>query len=119
MGVAGSYLMARLEDSEHEVVGYERSPQERHDSICAWGTIRPELEGFCKKTGRNFDDFMIHDGKSMHVRMHGDIQFDIGLKGLCTYDKLALIRDFIKKLQGRLRQRPEKRRARGGIRHDR
>ena len=96
MGVAGSYLMARLEDSEHEVVGYERSSQERHDSICAWGTIRPELEGFCKKTGRNFDDFMIHDGKNMHVRMHGGIQFDIGLKGLCTYDKLALIRDFIK-----------------------
>ncbi len=23
MGVAGSYLMARLKDSEHEVVGYE------------------------------------------------------------------------------------------------
>lgn len=25
MGVAGSYLMARLKDSEHEVVGYERN----------------------------------------------------------------------------------------------
>ena len=40
MGVAGSYLMARLKNSEHEVVGYERMPTERHDSICAWGTIK-------------------------------------------------------------------------------
>ena len=44
MGVAGSYLMARLKDSEHEVVGYERMPEERHDSICAWGTIKPVLQ---------------------------------------------------------------------------
>ena len=43
MGVAGSYLMARLKDSEHEVVGYERMIQEKHDSICAWGTIKEEL----------------------------------------------------------------------------
>ena len=43
MGVAGSYLMARLKDSEHEVVGYERMIQEKHDSICAWGTIKKEL----------------------------------------------------------------------------
>ncbi len=40
MGVAGSYLMARLKDSEHEVVGYERMIQEKHDSICAWVTIK-------------------------------------------------------------------------------
>ena len=60
MGVAGSYLMARLKNSEHEVVGYERMPTERHDSICAWGTIKEELTNFCKKTGRNFDDFLIH-----------------------------------------------------------
>lgn len=96
MGVAGSYLMARLKDSEHQVVGYERSTQERHDSICAWGTIKSELEGFCKKTGRNFDDFLIHDGKTMHVKMNDNVKFDIGLHGLCTYDKLALIKDFIK-----------------------
>ena len=96
MGVAGSYLMARLKDSEHEVIGYERMTQEKHDSICAWGTIKEELTNFCKKTGRNFDDFLIHDGKNMHVKMNNDIKFDIGLKGLCTYNKLGLIKDFIK-----------------------
>jgi len=96
MGVAGSYLMARLKDTEHEVTGYERSTEERHDSICAWGTIKSELEKFCKKTGRDFDDFLIHDGKKMNVKMSNDIKFDIGLHGLCTYDKLGLIQDFIK-----------------------
>jgi flavin-dependent dehydrogenase len=96
MGVAGSYLMARLKDSKHDVTGYERSTEERHDSICAWGTIKPILREFCKKTGRNFDDFLIHDGKKMHVKMNDDIKFDIGLHGMCTYNKLALIKDFIK-----------------------
>ena len=96
MGVAGSYLMARLKNSEHEVVGYERMTEEKHDSICAWGTIKPVLTEFCKKTERDFDDFLIHDGKNMHVKMGNGVKFDIGLKGLCTYDKLALIKDFIK-----------------------
>ena len=80
MGVAGSYLMARLKNSEHEAVGYERMTEDRHDSICAWGTIKSVLDGFCKKTGRNFDDFLIHDGKKMHVKMSNDVKFDIGLK---------------------------------------
>lgn len=96
MGVAGSYLMARLHDSDHDVTGYEMRSQERHDSICAWGTIRPVLQEFCNRVGRNFDDFMIHDGKSMHVSMNNKTEFDIGLHGLCTYDKLGLIRDFIR-----------------------
>ena len=96
MGVAGSYLMARLKNSEHDVTGYERMIEEKHDSICAWGTIKSELTEFCKKTGRDFNDFLIHDGKKMHVKMNDDVKFDIGLKGLCTYNKLALIKDFIK-----------------------
>ena len=49
MGVAGSYLMARLKNSEHEVVGYERMTEENHDSICAWGTIKEELDEFLRK----------------------------------------------------------------------
>ena len=31
MGVAGSYLMARLKDTEHEVTGYELKSEEAHD----------------------------------------------------------------------------------------
>ena len=96
MGVAGSYLMARLKNTEHEVTGYERQSKERHDSICAWGTIKPVLEEFCKKVGFDFSNYLIHDGKNMHVKMNNDVKFDIGLHGLCTYNKLGLIQDFIK-----------------------
>lgn len=96
MGVAGSYLMARLHNSKHHVVGYERSTQQRHDSICAWGTIKPVLEEYCRKTNRNFDDFLIHDGSRMDVKMSNNVEFGIGLKGLCTYNKLGLIQDFIR-----------------------
>ncbi len=67
MGVAGSYLMARLKDSEHKVVGYERSLQEKHDSICAWGTIKSTMNELCSKVGVNFEDYLTHDGKKMHV----------------------------------------------------
>lgn len=95
MGVAGSYLMARLRDSGHEVVGHERSPEERHDSICAWGSIKPVMAEFCRRAGRDFGDYLIHDGKRMHVRMAGGSEFDIGLHGLCTYNKLGLIKDFL------------------------
>jgi len=42
MGVAGSYLMARLKD-DHEVVGFERMEDKKHDSICAWGTIKSTM----------------------------------------------------------------------------
>jgi flavin-dependent dehydrogenase len=39
---------------------------------------------------------MIHDGKTMKVKMGNGVKFDIELHGLCTYNKLALIKDFIK-----------------------
>ena len=96
MGVAGSYLLARLENSGHQVTGYERNREKDHDSICAWGTIKPVLQEFCKKVDRDFDNFLIHDGKTMHVKMNNNVEFDIGLHGLCTYDKIGLIKDFIK-----------------------
>lgn len=93
IGVAGSYLLSRLKN-DHEVVGFERMPEDRHDSICAWGTCRPKMAELCSKSGVNFDDYVIHDGKSMHVEMSGGEKFNIGLHGLCTYDKIGLIREF-------------------------
>ena len=95
MGVAGSYLMARLKDSEHEVTGYERVPKERHDSICAWGTCKNKMIELCQKADFDFNKYVIHDGKNMYVQMNNAEQFNIGLHGLCTYDKLGLIQDFI------------------------
>jgi len=96
MGVAGSYLMARLKNSEHDVIGYERSTNERHDSICAWGACRSRMQELCQKADVDFGNFVIHDGKKMHVQMSNQERFDIGLHGLCTYDKIGLIQNFIK-----------------------
>jgi flavin-dependent dehydrogenase len=75
MGVAGSYLMAILKNSEHEVTGYERSTQERHDSICAWGTTNQRLQS-CKNQ-EDFNNYVIHDGKT-HIEMNNE-KFDIKL----------------------------------------
>ena len=97
MGVAGSYLMARLKNSEHTVVGYERSKKERHDSICAWGTIKSTMTELCNKVGVDFSKYVIHDGKKMHVIMNSKTEFDIGLHGLCTYNKIGLIQDLDRK----------------------
>ena len=106
MGVAGSYLMARLQKTEHKAVGYERSLKEKHDSICAWGTIKSTMNDLCNKVGIDFNKYLIHDGKKMHVQMNNQEEFDIGLHGLCTYNKIGLIQDFIKDCDVRYGQAP-------------
>ncbi len=94
IGVAGAYLLARLKN-EHEVVGFERSTQESHDSICAWGTTKGPMQEFAKKCGLDFDDYVVHDGKTMYIDMNSQ-RFTIKLMGLCTYNKIGLIKDMAK-----------------------
>lgn len=106
IGVAGSYLISRLKD-KHEVTGFERMPKERHDSICAWGTCKTKMAELCQMSGVNFDDYVIHDGKKMHIQMSGGEEFDIGLHGLCTYDKIGLIRDFAEGAEVRYGRAPK------------
>ena len=95
MGVAGSYLMARLKN-DHEVVGYERMLEQKHDSICAWGTIKQTMTELCDKVGVDFEKYVIHNGKKMNMVINNQEPFQIGLHGLCTYNKLGLIKDLIK-----------------------
>ena len=92
IGVAGSYLLARLK-KDHEVVGYERMTEEKHDSICAWGTIKNKMVELCSKADIDFEKYVIHDGKNLYIEMSNHQRFDIRLKGLCTYDKIGLIHD--------------------------
>jgi len=94
IGVAGVYLLARLKN-EHEVTGFERSTQENHDSICAWGTTKGPMHEFTKKCGLNFNDHVIHEGKTMYIDMNSQ-RFTIKLMGLCTYNKIGLIKDMVK-----------------------
>ena len=95
MGVAGSYLMARIKN-EHEVVGYEMSQEDNHDSICAWGASKIKMAELCDLAGIDFEKYVYHNGKKMHLKLHGQPGFDVGLKGLCTYNKIGLIKDFLK-----------------------
>ena len=92
IGVAGSYLLARLK-KDHEVIGYERMTEEKHDSICAWGTIKSKMDELCSKADIDFEKHVIHDGKNLYIEMSNHQRFDIRLKGLCTYDKIGLIHD--------------------------
>ena len=94
IGVAGSYLLARLK-KDHEVVGYEKMTEEKHDSICAWGTIKNKMNELCSKADIDFEKYVIHDGKNLYIEMSDHQRFDIKLKGLCTYDKIGLIHDMV------------------------
>jgi len=46
MGVAGSYLVSRLKNAL-EVVGFDRMDEVKHDSICAWGSIKSTMVDLC------------------------------------------------------------------------
>lgn len=49
----------------------------------------------CGKSDVDFNNYVIHDGKNMHIEMNNNEKFDIKLHGLCTYDKIRLIKDFV------------------------
>ncbi len=93
IGVAGAYLLNRL-SKDHEVVGFERMREQEHDSICAWATTIEGMKGFVEKAGLNFEDYILHKGSTMQIIANHS--FSLRLKGLCTYDKIGLIRDLIK-----------------------
>jgi len=95
IGVAGAYLIARLK-KDHEIVGFERMKEDKHDSICAWGSSKHTLTELCEKADIDFEKYVIHDGKSLYIEIDNVGRFDIPLKGLCTYDKIRIIRDMVK-----------------------
>lgn len=93
-GVAGAYLLNRI-PSEHQVEGFEMRSEQNWYTVCAWGTSEPFITDLVKKTGFNFDDYVLHRGKRMIVDL-GDEELEIKLKGLVTYDKHRLTHDMIK-----------------------
>ena len=101
MGVAGAYLMNGLaKDHDNFVKGFERMPIEQHDAVCAWATCENIMDDLVKECGLNFDDYILHEGKSMRVDMDQsskeDNSINVGLNGMVTYDKLKLIKDMIR-----------------------
>ena len=55
MGVAGSYLMARLKNSEHEVVGYERRPEFKNGAKNISTTFTYSAMGYTQPHKWNYD----------------------------------------------------------------
>lgn len=109
IGVAGAYLMSRLgDDHDNQVVGFERMPEGQHDAVCAWATCENVMSGLAKNCGLNFDDYVLHDGRSMKVDLGNKGSVDIGLKGMVSYDKLRLIQDMIKGTDIRFGRAPRK-----------
>jgi flavin-dependent dehydrogenase len=110
IGVAGAYLMNRLsDDHDNNIVGFERMSKDQHDAVCAWATCENIMIGLAKNCGLNFDDYILHDGKHMHVDLkERGGRIDIKLKGMVSYDKLRLIQDMIRGTDIRYGKAPRK-----------
>lgn len=80
---------------EHEVEGFEMRTEKNWYTVCAWGTSEPFISDLVKQAGFNFQDYVLHRGKSMTVDL-GDEQLHIPLTGLVTYDKHRLTHDMLK-----------------------
>lgn len=98
IGVAGGYLIARLQN-QHDVVGFERMSEKEHDSICAWGTSKSKMIELCSKADIDFEQYIIHNGKKLHINMNYNNNFSIKLNGLCTYNKIGLIKHMVKECE--------------------
>ncbi|MCS7146272.1 MAG: NAD(P)/FAD-dependent oxidoreductase [Nitrososphaerota archaeon] len=97
-GVAGSYLACLLSEA-HEVAVFERQRRERFKAVCAWGTSKHEMRRLSSRIGLNFDEYILHEGKEMIVKLPRGEEFSIKLKGLCTFDKKRFILDMHERLK--------------------
>ena len=71
-GVAGAYLLNRL-PSDVQAEAFEAKTEKNWYTVCAWGTSQPFISDLVKQAGFNFDDYVLHKGKSMVV--------DLGIRG--------------------------------------
>jgi len=56
--------------------------EEKNDSICTGDASKNTMSELCDKANINFQDFIIHDGKNLHIDMNNMKQFDIKQKGM-------------------------------------
>lgn len=95
-GVAGSYLANMLIRRGYEVEIFESSTPQRHWPVCAWGASRHMLEKFSEKAGLNFEQYILHVGKSLRMDLpKGKVEY-LELRGLVTYDKHRWEHDLMK-----------------------
>lgn len=97
-GVAGSYFANLIKDA-YEVAVFERQKAESFRAICAWGTSKHEMRRLAGRIGLNFDEYILHEGKEMIVKLPSGDEFSIKLKGLCTFNKKKFILDMHSRLK--------------------
>jgi flavin-dependent dehydrogenase len=95
-GVAGSYLANMLAKRGHEVDVFEASRPESHWPVCAWGASRHMLARFSEKAGLDFENYILHVGKTLRMDLPKDKVEYLELKGLVTYDKHRWEHDLMK-----------------------
>ncbi len=96
-GVSGAFL-ARMLD-EHQVEVFEGYPKEEHFPVCAWGASRNMLDYYSKLAGLNFDDYILHVGKKVEMRLpNGNKEF-LDCLGLVTYHKKRWEEDLLRSIK--------------------
>lgn len=91
-GPAGAYLAALLRE-EAEI--YEMQDEESFTSVCAWGTGYYLMKELLKGVGLNFDDYVLHFGRSIYVEVRDEL-LKFSAHGLSTFDKPRLLKDLAK-----------------------
>ncbi len=86
MGVAGSYLAARLSaKNSWEIHAFDGLS--RPDSRCAWGGSKYELSKLASQVGLDYSKYIFFEGKNLKVIFEDAHEIDIPLVGLTTFDK--------------------------------
>ena len=84
-GVSGAFLARMLKD--HQVEIFESYPKEKHFPVCAWGASRNMLDYYSKLAGLNFDDYILHTGQKVEMRLPNGQREFLRCLGLVTYHK--------------------------------
>jgi flavin-dependent dehydrogenase len=86
-GVAGSFLASMLKQRGNEVEVFEWYQKDLHFPVCAWGASRNMLSHFSRMAGLNFDDYVLHVGQRIEIRLPNGKNEFLKCLGLVTYDK--------------------------------
>lgn len=85
-GVAGAFL-ARMLSNKHKVQVFEAATKDKHFPVCAWGASRNMLDYYSKLAGLNFDDYILHVGRRVEMRLPNGSNEFLNCLGLVTYHK--------------------------------
>ncbi|MEM2760840.1 MAG: NAD(P)/FAD-dependent oxidoreductase [Nitrososphaerales archaeon] len=86
-GVAGSFMASMLTQKDHEVQVFELYRKEQHFPVCAWGASRHMLSHFSQMAGLDFNDYILHVGERIGIRLPNGKSDYLNCLGLVTYDK--------------------------------